>query len=353
MINGSDFLSKFHGQTLLVVDDEAVNLTVISDYFKTSGVKLIVARDGDTAVERALSGRPDLILLDVMMPGMDGFETCEEIKSHPELHNIPVIFMTGLADLEAKIKGFKAGAVDFISKPIQYEEMLARISVHLQLRELTERLEQKVQERTEELQKLNESLEERIQERTLELRRSHAALQESEERFRETAYRTGTIIYEYIVASNKIKWGGAVWQVMGYTDVEMEHANLDEWLQMIHPDDRSDVMKALEEAVLKVGSYNIQYRLRRKDNIFVTIEATGQFVNDEHGKAWRLLGFMHDVTERKKAEEELKTRTRELEEFNRAMVDREVRIIEMKEEVNRLCNELGKELKYPPVWKTS
>ena len=110
-----------------------------------------MARSGESCIERAIHGEPDLILLDVIMPGMDGFETCQKLKADERLQNIPVIIMTGLTEMEHKVKGFAAGAVDYVTKPIRREELLARITTHLRIRDLTQNLKRLVDSRTEAL----------------------------------------------------------------------------------------------------------------------------------------------------------------------------------------------------------
>lgn len=164
-------------KTLLIVDDNPTNLGVIADYLEDSGFAILIARDGESGVDKAMYALPDLILLDVMMPGIDGFETCRRLKSHETTKNIPVIFMTALSETEHKLDGFRAGAVDYVTKPLQQEEVLARITTHLQLRELTEQLEHKVWERTNELReaygrlaKLDQAKSEFIQVTSHELR---------------------------------------------------------------------------------------------------------------------------------------------------------------------------------------
>jgi signal transduction histidine kinase len=145
---------------ILVVDDNPTNLAVISQALKAAGYKLRVASDGEEAlamVERCAtlqSGQilPELILLDVQMPGVDGFETCSRLQANPVTKGIPVIFMTALTDAESKVKGLSLGAVDYITKPFEQEEVLARVKVHWRLKELTDRLEQEVAERTASLQ---------------------------------------------------------------------------------------------------------------------------------------------------------------------------------------------------------
>ena len=144
--------------TILVVDDNPTNIQVLFDLLSETGYRVAIAKSGENALQRLQSYVPDLILLDVMMPGIDGFETCRRLKADPETQEIPVIFMTALADTVDKVKGLNLGAVDYITKPIQHEEVLARIRIHLQLQNLRKTLEQKVTERTAELTQALEEL---------------------------------------------------------------------------------------------------------------------------------------------------------------------------------------------------
>ena len=141
---------------ILIVDDSSTNLSVLSQALKTAGYKVRVAVDGESAIE--MLGKcaiyptkiplPELILLDVQMPGIDGFETCRQLKANPAITAIPVIFMTALADAESKMKGLSLGAVDYITKPFEQDEVIARVNIHWRLKQLTDNLEQQVTERT-------------------------------------------------------------------------------------------------------------------------------------------------------------------------------------------------------------
>ncbi|NDJ24825.1 response regulator [Nostoc sp. B(2019)] len=136
---------------ILLVDDNPNNLKVLSEAIQRYGWKALMATDGESAIEQTEYATPDLILLDVMMPGIDGFETCRRLKTNSITENIPVIFMTALSDSTDKVKGLEIGAVDYITKPFQQEEVIARIKLHLKICHLTRTLEQRVQERTAEL----------------------------------------------------------------------------------------------------------------------------------------------------------------------------------------------------------
>jgi len=119
------------GGTILIVDDDLRNIRVLDQMLERAGYNLLIARNGMEAMDRAERGRPDVILLDVMMPGRDGYETCARLKRHPATSSIPVIFLSALGDSESVMKGFRAGGVDFVTKPFRQEEVLARVSVHL------------------------------------------------------------------------------------------------------------------------------------------------------------------------------------------------------------------------------
>lgn len=134
--------------TILIVDDVPTNISVLHETLKYSGYKVLVARDGKSALEQVSFAKPDLILLDVMMPGMDGFETCRRLKQNPDTQAIPVLFMTALSETIDKVNGFNMGAIDYITKPFQLQEVLSRINTHLTLRRLQQSMEVLVAERT-------------------------------------------------------------------------------------------------------------------------------------------------------------------------------------------------------------
>lgn len=154
-------------QTLvLIVDDSPTNVRVLSDVLDIAGFQVAIAKSGEDALDQLNTIEPDLILLDVILPGIDGFETCDRIKSNPKIQEIPIIFMTSVANAEDKVKGLYLGAIDYITKPFQQVEVLARVKTHLKLRR-----------QTQQLRELNEQLEQRVAERTTQLSRSLSDLQ--------------------------------------------------------------------------------------------------------------------------------------------------------------------------------
>jgi signal transduction histidine kinase len=128
-------------ETILIVDDTPANLGVLVETLGAAGYQLMVAEDGEEALAQTAQTQPDLILLDVMMPGIDGFETCRRLKSRDSTRDVPVLFMTALHETADKVKAFAAGSVDYITKPIEHEEALARVRTHLTLRRLRRELQ--------------------------------------------------------------------------------------------------------------------------------------------------------------------------------------------------------------------
>ena len=158
--------------TVLVVDDNVINLSTLFDFLHDEGFGVLVAQSGVNALEILKERTPDIILLDVIMPGMDGFEGCRRLKANEQTHGIPVIFITALSDVEQKIKGLQAGAVDFITKPFHQKEVVARVETHLQFRFLQRKLQEHVCFLEEEVQKSQ---------------RLEAALREREQQFQDIA----------------------------------------------------------------------------------------------------------------------------------------------------------------------
>ena len=143
---------------ILIVDDVPTNVKVLFEVLEAEGFRTLVARSGKDALEVLKEITPNLILLDVMMPGINGFETCQQIKANPSTRAIPVIFMTALSDAKDKVKGLNSGAIDYITKPFQQEEVLARVQIHLRL-----------QQQALELKQLNDTLNQRVIEQTTQL----------------------------------------------------------------------------------------------------------------------------------------------------------------------------------------
>jgi signal transduction histidine kinase len=166
---------------ILVVDDKPDNLRLLSALLGDRGYKVRRAINGQLALNAAFAEPPDLILLDIMMPEMNGYEVCQQLKSDPRTNSVPVIFLSALDDAFDKVKAFEVGGVDYITKPFQFPEVLARVENHLNLRQL----QQQTEEQKEQLESLNRDLEAKVEARTAELKRKNQALLQLEVQLRD------------------------------------------------------------------------------------------------------------------------------------------------------------------------
>jgi signal transduction histidine kinase len=179
------------GHSVLIIDDDPANLGLLAEYLSDYDLEVLTAINGRDGLEAAQLAQPSLILLDVVMPEMDGFEVCRRLQADPATRDIPVIFITSLSEPEEKVKGFRLGAVDYITKPVYQAEALARIKTHLEIR----RLAQSLQEQNRQLHELaernaqlyrqvtgfNEELERLVRQRTEELTEAYQILEKMNE----------------------------------------------------------------------------------------------------------------------------------------------------------------------------
>ena len=159
--------------TVLIVDDQPNNLKVLAKIVSDAGWQVRIEVCGKAAIAQCEDNAPNLILLDIMLPDINGFEVCQQLKQNTTTQAIPIIFMTALTNPADKIKGFQAGAVDYITKPFQYEEVLARLKVHLKINQM----EQMLSVQNQHLQLLNTKLKNQVTFRTHQLKASEATLQ--------------------------------------------------------------------------------------------------------------------------------------------------------------------------------
>ncbi|MBI5594101.1 MAG: response regulator [Deltaproteobacteria bacterium] len=314
-------------ERILVVDDTLATIDMVRTALENEGYEIMVATNGEKAIRRAELTTPDLILLDVLMPVMDGFETCRRLKAREQTREIPVIFMTGLTAVENKVAGFDAGGVDYVTKPIEIDLVLSRIRTHLALRAVrreleaqNERLRDEIVERKraeDEVSKLNTDLERRVEERTLELKTANeqlkeemfereqakGALRKSEERFR-ALYEDNPSMYFTIDAQGvvlSVNPFGA--EQLGYRTEELIGQSA---LNVFHPDDKDAVQRQLAACLRKSGEVsNWELRKIHKNGNVLWVREAARAVIGSDGKSMVLV-VCEDITERKNIEEQLR-----------------------------------------------
>lgn len=280
-------------ELILIVDDNPTNIQVLSDLLKEYGFKVLVAKDGESCLQRLEKIRPDLILLDVLMPGIDGFETCRRLKASPATKEIPVIFMTALADPVDKLTGLTIGAVDYITKPLQHEEAIARVNIHLQLRNLNKQLEEQ-----------NATLQQEIRSRKL----AESALRLSEEKFAK-AFRSSPIPITISTLSEGrfIEINESFCRLTGFSQPEIighTSAELNLW---VNSDNRTQIIRLLRE---KGAVHNRELDYRTKSGEVRTVLFSAEIIN--YGGQDCLLAIPNDITEHKQDKTAIAQANREI-----------------------------------------
>jgi PAS domain S-box-containing protein len=201
---------------ILIVDDEVRNLQLLSQILSGAGYRVRAARGPQLAVDSALTQPPDLILLDVKMPEMDGFEVCRRLKQDDRTRDVPIIFVSALRNVQERIRGFEAGGVDFISKPFQEQEILARVRTHKALRDMTVHLEELVAKRTGELTAMNEALEAEVNERT----QAEEEIRKNRDYLKRLTDSMADVVFSVKMPERVIEWTNDAVRQLGYDSEE-------------------------------------------------------------------------------------------------------------------------------------
>ncbi|MDA8428402.1 MAG: response regulator [Geobacteraceae bacterium] len=315
---------------ILVVDDDSNNLAVLRDCLTDFNYTVLMAEDGESTVSRADYARPDLIMLDIMMPGVDGYETCRRLKRQESTRDIPVIFMSALAETGHKVHGLEAGAVDYVTKPFQQEELLARVGVHLSIRDLNRRLkeanellEARVEARTRDLAIANRVLEDEIAERQAaqeqlqeqavileekfeELQLAQVALSTSEQKFRAIFDQTFQLIGLTTPEGLMLEANQTALAFCGASESEILNKPLWESPWWAHSGEQCErVRKAVQQAA--AGEFvRFEATHQTPDGTTHYIDFSLKPVMDSAGKVVLLIPEGRDITSFKKLEEQLR-----------------------------------------------
>ncbi len=275
--------------TVLIVDDNPTNLGVLTNYLNAYGYKTPIASNGDIAVKRAKHILPDLILLDVVMPGIDGFETCRRLKFDEATRDIPVIFMTALSNPEDKLRGFEVGGVDYVIKPFYQEEVLARVATHIRIRELT----QSLKEHAAELARANAEVRSLNAQLTAENLQVSADLKETEHKY-QTLAEDITDGY-FVLQNDRVVFANqAFCRMHGY---QLEEVLDRAFLDFVDPESRTEVTAVYQDTRQAMSvSHLFEYLRLTKDGQSLSTEMTAK--TTWHEARYVDIGICRDITKR-------------------------------------------------------
>lgn len=279
---------------ILIVDDTPTNLEVLLDLLETDGFKVVVAEDGERAIALAEYAPPDVILLDILMPGIDGFETCRRLKANSVTQEISIIFLTAVNDNVDKVKGLNLGAVDYITKPLNHEEVLARVNTHVRLQNLTKRLTEQ-----------NERLEKEIQQRQqVEAERELAfrALQRSESRFRRLIESNVIGVVFSRTDGRIIDANDAFLQIIGYDRADLQSGDVN-WDVITSPEYAHLNQAAIAELSSSGAFSAFEKEYIRKDGHRIPVMIGGALLDDSQQA---IVSFVLDLTQHKQAEDKIR-----------------------------------------------
>ncbi|KGF72053.1 two-component response regulator [Neosynechococcus sphagnicola sy1] len=272
---------------ILLVDDTLENLEVLDQLLTTQGYDVRRAINGPMALMGVAAEAPDLILLDIMMPDMDGFQVCAHLKSNPATQAIPVIFISALDAAEDKVKAFAVGGVDYIPKPFQTAEVLARVENQMAIATLRKLLEQK----SNQLLKQNHQLQDVLSER----RQTLASIQEADERYRDMFENAAVGIFQCSATGRYFRVNAALAAIYGYAsppDLLWSVANPQGKLPYVDPNHWTRFTQQMAvQGLLK----SLQAQVYRADGSIVTILESVRTVKNQEGQFLYYEGFVQEI----------------------------------------------------------
>ncbi len=291
---------------ILLVDDQPGKLLSYETILRDLGQNLIKARSGREALEHLLKGDIGVVLMDVCMPELDGFELAAMVRQHPRCRKTSIIFVSAIhmSDFD-QVKGYDFGAVDYVSVPVVPEILRARVAVFVEL-----------YRKEQQLERFNRDLERRVEERTAELAASNERLRSSEERLRLAMIGSGMGTWDVDLATDIAHLSERAFKMLGVEPPIDGLAPVEAIRRCIHPEDLPSVDRAVDRARARRAMFSADYRIVRADDAaHLWASAYGRFSYDNSGNAVRFAGVLFDVTERKAMEEHLRSADRRKDEF--------------------------------------
>ena len=292
--------------TILVVDDEAESLRLMIGFLEEEGYQVRPADSGELALAAVTAEAPELILLDIRMAGINGFEVCRRLKASEECREIPLMFISAATDVEERVEGLALGAVDFVSKPFQRGELLARVRTHLELGRLRTQLEKQVAHQTATLRATVEQLQLEVAER----QRTEMVLCESEERFRATFFQAAVGIAQTSLQGEWLLLNNRFSEIVGYTQAELRGKT---FVDITHPDDREANIVARRQFLAgEISSWSVEKRYIHKNGATVWARVHVSLVRDQHHVPQYFISVVEDITDKIQAERALQESERRL-----------------------------------------
>ena len=314
------FFDEMEGMKVLVVDDTPTNITVLRNILSEAKLNISVAPNGEVALNIAGKVMPDLILMDIMMPGIDGFEACRQLKGNQATKNIPLIFISARAESEDYTKGFSLGAVDYITKPFREEEVLARVHTHLRLAQYVKRKEKTISDLNSEVINKNEALEQANKELTLAYGNEKELVnsQSRELRFHKQAIDEHSIVSIADIKGNITYVNDKFCQVSGYSRDELIGQNH----RILRSDEHNlEFFKDMWNTLVSGKVWHGEIKNKNKSGGYYWVRTTIVPNLDKNKKPFQYIGIRTEITENKNLENELLRAKEEAERANHAKSD--------------------------------
>ena len=274
---------------VLLVDDDVTMRILERASLEQAGFRVEEATDGEAAISIFKSLLPDVVLLDVMMPGLNGFEVCRRIRQHPEAAFTPILMVTGLEDIESIEQAFDSGATDFIAKPVHWTTLGHHVRYLLRSSQIAR-----------------------------QLRESQEALRESQDRLTLATRGTGIGIWDYHITADCLKWDERMFELFDAPKETFQNT-FGDWKRCVVPEALPKVLEDFEMALRGEKEFTAEFPIRKRDGDIRYLAGAGTVARDEQGRPVRVVGINYDITDRKKAEQALRQSEEKLEAQKRQL----------------------------------